>query len=233
MKRLSLGGILILVGASVAHASPAPGAPPAAQNGGAQIYGQYLESRDADVYTGPCFANAEVTLTGNEALLAWHITAGTWNGVSLDGLSVVAVVRASGTLGDPYENPLPAQTLMIVDDRATPEQRDALENFAQAEAGALLSDVVRVEALPISFDSPNPMAAATLVAGDQVRLTTRPVAAGDMICHNEEIFYPPLASHLVHSMPQVSTESEYNGPSLGVTWDESGRRGSFVGIFSY
>ena len=36
----------------------------------AQISGQYLESRTADVYTGPCFANSEVNLTGREAVLA-------------------------------------------------------------------------------------------------------------------------------------------------------------------
>ena len=32
----------------------------------AQISGDYLETRSADVYTGPCFANAEVGLTGND-----------------------------------------------------------------------------------------------------------------------------------------------------------------------
>ncbi|OLE47236.1 MAG: hypothetical protein AUG46_07180 [Acidobacteria bacterium 13_1_20CM_3_58_11] len=38
----------------------------------AQIAGDYLESRSADVYTGQCFANGEVGLTGDEAILAWH-----------------------------------------------------------------------------------------------------------------------------------------------------------------
>ena len=33
----------------------------------AQISGEYLESRTCSVYTGPCFANAEMGLAGNFA----------------------------------------------------------------------------------------------------------------------------------------------------------------------
>jgi hypothetical protein len=84
-----------------------------------QISGDYIETRSADVYTGPCFANAEVNLVGNEAILAWRINQGQWNGVNLGGLSVVGVVRANGTLGDPYENPYPAKAVLIVDQKAT------------------------------------------------------------------------------------------------------------------
>jgi hypothetical protein len=223
MKSLSLLGILLLAGSVAAYAAP---------QASPQIYGQYLESRDADVYTGPCFANSEVNLSGHEAILAWHIQQGTWNNVPLDGLSVIAVVRASGTLGDPYENPLPAKAILIVDQQANEEQRSALEAFAQAQAGALLADVVGVEALPVSFQIGSQHSFATLTAGDQVKLSTRAVVESDMICHNEEVFYPPLASHLTHSMPVVSSESSYQGAALGINWDEFGRRGSFVGFFA-
>lgn len=72
-----------------------------------QIRGDYLETRSADVYTGQCFANGEVNLVGNEAILAWQVRSGSWDGVPLQGLIVTAVVRAQGTLGDPYENPYP------------------------------------------------------------------------------------------------------------------------------
>src|SRR5437879_3668775 len=45
-----------------------------------QIRGDYLETRSADVYTGQCFANGEVNLVGNEAILAWHEQSGSWDG---------------------------------------------------------------------------------------------------------------------------------------------------------
>jgi hypothetical protein len=62
--------------------------------GSAAIKGDYIEARSADVYTGPCFANGEVGLVGNEAILAWRIKEGDWRGTSLNGLGVVAVVKA-------------------------------------------------------------------------------------------------------------------------------------------
>src|SRR5439155_16457353 len=58
------------------------------------IHGDYVEARTADVYTGPCFANAEVGLVGNLAVFGWKVNRGNWHGANLDGLSVVGVVRA-------------------------------------------------------------------------------------------------------------------------------------------
>src|SRR6516225_11639073 len=90
-----------------------------------QIQGDYIETRSADVYTGQCFANGEVNLVGQEAILAWHVQNGSWDGVSLDGLSVAAAVRAKATLGDPYGNPYPAEAVLLVDEQANPQQRAA------------------------------------------------------------------------------------------------------------
>src|SRR6266704_409547 len=95
-----------------------------------QIRGDYLETRSADVYTGQCFANGEVNLVGDEAILAWHVQSGNWDGVPLDGLTVAAAVHARATLGDPYANPYPAQAVLLVDDQADQQQRLALVAFA-------------------------------------------------------------------------------------------------------
>src|SRR3977135_2250351 len=87
-----------------------------------QIRGDYIETRSADVYTGSCFANGEVNLVGNEAILAWHVQSGSWGGQPLEGLPRAAAVRARATLGDPYANPYPAQAVLIVDEQANPRQ---------------------------------------------------------------------------------------------------------------
>ncbi len=198
------------------------------------ITGQYIEARTADVYTGPCFANSETNLVGKQAVMAWHIERGTWANVSLDGLSVVAVVRANATIGDPYTDPLPAKTLFIVDQKASESQRAALVNFAQAQGGALLGDAVAIQAAPIQFTTGigGNHSAATLTAGNLVHITSRAINDNDELCHNEEVYYPPLAANLTHSMPAVATESSYSGNQLGVTWSESYRRGVFVGLFT-
>ena len=44
--------------------------------GAGEISGSYLETRTCQVYTGPCFANAETALAGREALMAWKIDEG-------------------------------------------------------------------------------------------------------------------------------------------------------------
>src|SRR5579885_1972421 len=114
------------------------------------IHGDYVETRSADVYTGQCFANGEVNLVGNEAILAWHVTSGTWDGVPLQGLTVAAAVRANGTLGDPYENPYPARAVLLVDDRANRQQTDALLAFAHHMGGDLLKNVQEV--VPVQME---------------------------------------------------------------------------------
>ncbi len=205
-------------------------APSSAQQ--VRLSGDYAEFRTADVYTGPCFANAEVGLTGKEAVLVWHIRTGEWNRVNLEGLSVVAVVRANATLGDPYASALPARAVMIVDARANAAQRRALVEFAQSQTSGLLRNVLAVEAAPIHFAMGAEHGRVQIEAGDLVRLSTRAIGEGDEICHNEEVYYQPLAGHLSHAMPAVVIEGGYRGNHLGMTWDDAGRRGAFVGHFS-
>src|SRR6266568_4190507 len=109
-----------------------------------EIRGDYLETRSADVYTGQCFANGEVNLVGNEAILAWHVQTGEWDGIPLQGFTVAAAVRANGTLGDPYESPYPAKAVLLVDDQASAQQQVALVHFAKHMGGELLNNIVQV-----------------------------------------------------------------------------------------
>src|SRR5205807_10284723 len=88
-----------------------------------KISGDYPESRSADVYVAQCFANSEVGITGDQALLAWHVRNGSWNGQKLDGLTVIAAVKASATIGDPYSDPYPAKAVLLVDEQANAAQR--------------------------------------------------------------------------------------------------------------
>jgi len=199
-----------------------------------QILGDYVEARNADVYTGPCFANAEAGFVGDQAILAWRIQRGSWEGVRLDGLSVVGVVKARATLGDPQGKPYPAKAILVVDERASQEQRQALLRFAHAMAGELLQNVVRVVAAPIRFDiweEGEQATRAVVRAGEWARIETRPLNERDHICGNEEVFYPPLAP-VQHAMPAVAVLNQFRGEGLGVTWTLSGKRSAFVGHFA-
>lgn len=197
-----------------------------------QIRGDYIESRSADVYTGQCFANGEVNLVGNEAILGWHVQNGSWNGVALDGLSVAAAVRARATLGDPYANPYPAQAVLIVDDQANDRQRAALQEFAKHMGGELLNNIDRVITAPIELEVNHEQhGVGFLRAGRFATVQTRSLGDKDHLCGNEVTFYPPL-TQLAHSMPAVAVTDEYTGPGLGVSWDLHGKRSAFVGSFA-
>jgi hypothetical protein len=200
--------------------------------GRAALKGDYIEARSADVFTGPCFAMSEVSLTGQEAILAWKVREGEWEGVSLSGLSVVAVVRANATLGDPYHDPYPARSVLIVDSRATTQQRTALAAFAASMAGDLLDHVVRVETAPIQMtvEHGELHGAATLVAGNFARIETRSLCSGDHLCGNESVYYPPLVA-LTHSMPAFTLDSSFSGQGLGEVWKNVDKRSAFVGSF--
>ena len=199
------------------------------------VRGTYVEARTADVYTGPCFANSEAGQTGDLAVLGWKVDQGTWQGVNIDGLSVVGVVRGNATLGDQFENAFPAKAVLIVDENATAEQRMALKGFAEQMGGKLLQNIVRVDYQPISLTMANNSVhsgTATLKAGNLATIETRALAMGDQICHNEEVWYQPLTK-LDHAMPAYTVAEGFTGVGLGTTWNYSDKRGSFVGTFHY
>jgi hypothetical protein len=198
-----------------------------------QIRGDYIETRSADVYTGACFANGEMNLVGNQALLAWQVKSGSWEGVDLTGLVVAGAVRANATLGDPYANPYPARSVVVVDERATPRQREALVAFARSMGGRLLENVVEVEAAPMAMSvertGDHPVRGFFRAAG-LAAIETRAINDKDHICGNEYTFYPPL-TETEHAMPAVALRDEYQGPGLGVSWSSREKRSAFVGGF--
>ena len=200
---------------------------------GQQLRGDYIESRSTDVYVAQCFANGEVGLTGNYALMAWHVQSGSWNGVKLDGLTVAAAVRARATLGDPYGDPYPAQAVLMVDDAANLAQRKALVALAQHEGGRLLENIARVNYVPTMLDVPEDLHTgnAVLRAGHLATIVTRPLNHHDHICGNETNYYPPL-TNVDHAMSAVALTDEFQGEGLDSQWSNHGRRSAYIGTFS-
>ena len=194
------------------------------------ISGQYIEARTCDVWTGPCFANAEMSLDGKHAVMAWKVDKGALDNVRLDGLSVVAVVSASDTLG--LEQTGPAKSVLIVDDRANTAQRAALIRLAKEEAGALVGKVLSVQSAKVDFDlsTCKDGGCAHLAAGN-ARIETRCLDGHhDKVCGNESEFYPPLSKG-VKATAAVAVEHSFVGKAFNETWKDSHRRGAYVGSF--
>jgi hypothetical protein len=195
------------------------------------IRGQYVEARTCDVFTGSCFANADTGLTGKNAVLAWKVDRGSVAGTRLDGLSVVAVVAARETLG--LKQAAPGRVIVIVDEKATSAQREALVAFVKSQAGDLAREVVAVRPAKVDLTVCNceGNGCATLTAGS-VKVTTRCLdTAHDKACGNETTMYPPLAKG-VSAKAAMATEHSFSGAGLNETWHDADRRGAFVGSFA-
>ncbi len=196
----------------------------------ATLMGHYVEARTCDVWTGPCFANADFNLTGKNAVIAWKVDSGSFENVPLDGLSVVAVIAATDTLG--LEQTGPARAVLVVDRTATAAQRQALIHLAQKQGGKLLRNIVAIRTAPVHMELSHCKgeSCAEVQAG-AARVKTRCLDhKGDRVCGNESAFYPPLA-HGVRAQPAAAVEHTFNGSGLGSTWSDFGRRGAYVGTF--
>jgi hypothetical protein len=194
------------------------------------LRGHYVEARNCDVWTGPCFANADFNLTGKHAVLAWRIDQGRFNDVNLEGLTVAAVIVANNTLG--LEQTGPAKAVLIVDQRANASQREALIQLAKRQGGKLLENVVAVQsaAVNLSYCECKENACYELTAG-AARIKTRCIDADhDKACGNETAFYPPLTRD-VTARPAGVVEHVFRGTGLNQTWSDFDRRGGYVGTF--
>jgi len=199
----------------------------------AAIQGTYVEARNADVYTGPCYANSEVNLTGELAVMGWKVDKGQINGVDISGLGVVGVIKASATLGDVINSVYPVQSVLIVDKKANAEQREALVAFAKRMGGDLFQNVRQIDVQPISLemkDNNLHSVRATLKAGNVASIVTRPIQDGDHHCSNEEVWYQPLTK-VDHYMAGVTIAHEYKGKALNTTWSSPAKRSAFVASF--
>jgi hypothetical protein len=227
----ALCGTIVLAGAGVA--------------GAAGIRGDYVEARTADVFTGPCFSNAEVFIYGKQAVMAWKVTEGSYQGVELTGLSVAAAVQGTTTFSE--DAPDQARAVLIVDEKATPTQREALAAMAKELGGRRLGHVVDVKAARIGLKIEAHAATAAKPAHEAhgmphaprasfwaaglAQILTRPLDDGDHFCGNEVVAYQPLSKG-VDALPAYTLGHQFKGQGLGSKWDDPNCRSSFVGRFA-
>ena len=170
-------------------------------------------------------------MTGREAVIAWKVREGSWQGVNLTGLTVVAVVKAKSTLGDPYANPYPARSVIIVDAKAEPQQEKALVDFARSAGGELLADVVKVRKATIETDFSGEEGYASVKAGEIVDLKTRALNEKDHLCGNEIVYYPPL-TEVSNAIPAYTLAHAFRGDELNSTWSCPLKRSAFIAEFA-
>src|SRR5712691_2404147 len=135
MKRAVVVGALLGLAASTLAAG-----------GKGTVSGEYVEARTAEVFTGGCIMNSEAETMGKQAVLAWKVDRGSFNGIAIDGLSVVAALSGDRNLGMTEmggEKPA-VRTAMFVDQRANAAQRLARVAMANELSRGLVGTIVQV-----------------------------------------------------------------------------------------
>ena len=190
------------------------------------VQGEYLEARSVSVYVGACHYGAEYVEGGREATLVWNIHQGTWNGVSLEGLTVVAVVTAQNNLAIDTNT---RRSVLYLDEKATSEQRSALIDLMTTKRGEILGEVVSTEIAPITFTKQD--VKYNLRVGEVLTLSVSRYP-----CQNctqpHQIWYKPL-EQIDTPIVGKSTAYCYQDKILSVTWNcGEDTNNVFVGNFA-
>ena len=118
--------------------------------------GEYMETCNCTLLC-PCITSnmmAQPTEGDCKAAVALRIDQGEKDGVTLDGLSFIVMLHAPGAMADGN-----IKVGLIIDDRASQEQADAIAAIATGSAGGpmaalapLVGQVAGIERRPISFE---------------------------------------------------------------------------------
>ena len=205
-------------------------ASPLVAGGKGTITGAYVEARTAEVFTGGCIMNSEAETVGKQAVLAWKVDRGSFNGISIDGLSVVAAVSGDRNLGMTEmggEKPA-VRTAMFVDQRANAAQQIALVAMANELSRGLVGTIVQVTAAPIQFAD----------HGSEIQVSAGPASLDvnkhlthDPTCGAMQWFHP-LAS-VDDAAVGVASQHIFSGSALGTKWSDPNKRSAFFGTFTY
>jgi hypothetical protein len=196
----------------------------------ASVTGTYVEARTAEVFAGACIMNGEAGTAGREALLAWKVDHGQVNGVTLDGLAVVAAIASDTNLGihEIGGESTPARAVIYTDARATAAQRKALVAMVRSLSGNLIGSVVKETAAPIQFaDRGHEIDVST----ETLKLSVAKHLDHDPSCGNKQWFNP--LTRVDRAQMGMTSANEFSGPALCDKWSDPNKASSFYGTFSY
>jgi hypothetical protein len=189
------------------------------------LRGDYVEVRTASVFAGACHYNGEVVTTGRDAMMAWNVTSGKWQGVDLSGVRALAIITADVNLS---ENNAARSAEIIIDSSASQTQSQALLNALKVKYAATLGNVVTVRSAPIKFDH---RGRSYAVASDDATINVEAMP-NDLCCKMPNlVWYSPLVG-LENRKVGYTVNATYSGKAVATPWSRSGENSAFYGSFS-
>ena len=223
MKRLLLSlstfSLLAVASTSYAKTDLSASATPA-------VSGDYIESRSLSIYAGACHYGGEAVTEGKEAILAWNVKSGSWDGQNLGGLKVVAVVNGPENLAT---QPNGHRTIVYVDESASPQQRGALVSLLRKNYDGFLGEVTDVKSAPVRFQQKD-RTYRVQVPGVAY------LAADKYPCHKcvmpHQVWYSPfLPTQKAEVARALRTEFKADVPSF-TQWSKEEANSAYIGEFT-
>lgn len=191
-----------------------------------RISGDYVEARSASVYAGGCHFGSEYMTDGRYATLVWSIRTGSWNGVPLDGVKVMAVVSGQGNLA---QDTAARKSAVYVDSAARDAQAKAVVEALKARAGKALGQVAVVKRVPIRFEKAS--RAYKVVAPGVATLTVEAMPNDECCKQPSQVWYKPFVS-LSDRRVGYTVEDTYKDTPLALTWSRGKENSAFYGSFT-
>ena len=203
---------------------------PLMAGGKGTVTGAYVEARTAEVFTGGCIMNSEAETMGKQAILAWKVDRGSFNGIALDGLSVVAAIAGDRNLGmtEMGGDKPTVKSAMYVDARANAAQRLALVAMASELSNGIVGTIVQVTPMPIRFADHG---SEIEVAAGQVTLDVNKHLSHEPTCGSMQWFHP--LAQVDAAEIGVADQHLFTGSALGTKWSDPNKRSAFFGTFTY
>ena len=218
MKRLWMIMLVGIVGlAAVAFSSQAENT---------SVKGDYVEVRTASVFAGACHYNGEVTTTGRDALMAWSVTSGKWNGVDLTGMRAIAVVSADDNLSNAQAG---RRAELIMDKSASHEQTVAMLEAIKSRYAEALGQIVSVRTAHINFKHEG----QTYQVDSAEAAINVEAMPNDLCCRMPNlVWYSPLVS-LGQRKVGYTIKALYTGHTVADNWERAGENSAFYGNFAF
>lgn len=189
------------------------------------VRGEYVEVRTASVFAGACHYNGEVVTTGRDAMMAWNVTAGKWNGVDLAGVRAMAIVNSTSNLS---EQNATRQSEIIIDSTASQSQAQAMLGALKEKYAASLGNVVAVRNAPVSFEHKD---RTYKVSAEDATINVEAMP-NDLCCKMPNlVWYTPLVG-LENRKVGYTRKAAYAGHKVSDPWSRSGENSAFYGTFA-
>ncbi|HEX8068939.1 MAG TPA: DUF1326 domain-containing protein [Pyrinomonadaceae bacterium] len=219
MRKVWFAGLTALALAGVLAVGSQAGAP--------SVTGDYVEVRTASVFAGACHYNGELMTTGRDAVLAWRVAAGRWQGVDLAGVRALAVVSADANLA---AADAPHRAEIVVDASASDAQADAFVAALRARYGTTLGRVLVVRRAPVSFTHETD--AYAISTPNVAELTVRALPNRECCKMPHLVWYSPLVP-LADRRVGFTAAARYDGGAAGERWQQAGQNSAFYGSFAF